>query len=331
MRTWARGCMATMVPAVVFGFGCTTKLSSTRIDASVKTAPPGVVYFLPQGELQVGLTREITRCECSYPDPSDKAKRIACDIQKPSKDWQFDVEVALVPTLETKYIADSANAYYIDYEDLTKWMKTTVINVNLYENGTLRGVNSELTDKTRQVLRDTLKGAISIAKMAMGVPSISAGTVGPGAAVREVPPAAHICTAGVLAALSNKVGLETDIAARTKKIGDLEFDLAYNVQHGKKTDQELNKIRADIAEQRTNLAAITDRLDKEKGKLTEVSVDSAIPAETSLDFRLPPPPTIIEKWFDQKATSFWARHSPTGDFVEINGKWIPAVWSPMLR
>lgn len=85
--------------------------------------------------------------------------------------FNFNVPASVTPT----YIPDTARPFLIDYEALDSFTKKTTLKVGLYDNGTLKFINAGGDDRSGVVVANTVKGAVKIARMVMGVPSVGAG------------------------------------------------------------------------------------------------------------------------------------------------------------
>lgn len=299
-------CWRLAVPILVMAvMGCTS-LKSGRVERAYAVAPAGVVYYLPLTELEIGLMREIKTCECSY---EEAGQRKACEISKPRPEWEFTLEIALTPTVQSRFLANPDEAYVIDYNGLAHWFKATSIKVNLYNNGTLRGINSEITDKTRQVVRDAVKGAIRVAAMTMGVPPLPLEAKEAGQR-RPTPPPIHLCTSAVLAALANIKTLQGQIEEKTGAIAATELALEYERGRGQALAAELQKMRDRLAADRETLVKLQARLDRETAKARDTTLSFMRPTAGSLDLQLAPGPTRVERWFNARAIAFWGAQAP---------------------
>lgn len=139
--------------------GCTTTLNATKLENS--TPAKGIVYYLPETKLEISITRTIKDCSDNLETP----------------------KVALLAKAEAITHADVSHKYVVDYETLQSGMKHTDLAFDLYDNGTLKGINVSITDKSGEVLKNLTKIGISIASMVGGVPLPS-----PAAGLAAAPP-----------------------------------------------------------------------------------------------------------------------------------------------
>ncbi len=185
----------TIVPiATTSLIGCTT-LTATELTNAVPAK--GIVYYLPETKLEVSITRTIKKCALG------KMPTVAITAK---------AEATVGPDVNAKYV--------VDYERLQSGMKHSDLAFDLYDNGTLKGVNVSVTDKSGEVLKTLTKIGIGIASIVGGSPLPVAEAPQPGTPA----PAAFDCTAQVkdaLAKLPNELMLlesKTDELRRQQEV-----------------------------------------------------------------------------------------------------------------
>jgi len=114
--------------ALLLAAGCTTSIKTTQLTDSA-TLKTGVIYHVPQTELQYHISYRLTEC----------TKKEVIVETKLSK-------------LEFVSVRDQSTAYVLNYKDLSSASKSTDFTVELYENGTLKSVNIEASDKTGEII-----------------------------------------------------------------------------------------------------------------------------------------------------------------------------------
>lgn len=144
----------------VVTLGCSTKLQVERLENANHEKPlVGPVYYLPKGGLDIVVKRQLKKC-------------IVLDVSTERPEGGIEIELAVGADVTPKFFPDLANPYLIKYEELNAAFKKTTLNVELYENGTLKKINGSIKDRTGVVIQNTTKGAVQIARMVMGVPSV---------------------------------------------------------------------------------------------------------------------------------------------------------------
>jgi hypothetical protein len=136
--------------------GCSTSLVVDPIKpgSEQSTVPVGIIYYPPKVQFEVILTRFLKTC------PDDQS--------------HVPVEVELEARITPSYLADTTQAYLINYNELNSAFKKTTLSVSLYENGTLKSINAQVTDRTAEVAKNIFSTGVQIARMAMGVPPLMA-------------------------------------------------------------------------------------------------------------------------------------------------------------
>lgn len=281
--------------------GCSTDLTVAPVTPA-SVAPPGIVYQLPQNQLELVITREIIRCE--------------------TVGNTYDVAFSLKVDATQQFVPDPSATYSIDYKDLGGMSKATDIVVELYPNGTLKSVNSTLDDQSAQILSKTLSGVINIAKMTL----VPGGVLGPGVlqvprgvrtlelkknvdpktkGVDKLPP---LCPNSVRTATLQKPKLVASLEKQKSNVVQIEAELAQRraaVESAKggtpneaDTIQRLMKrrdaARKDVEETENALAAVN--------AIVVVAEDKELPRITRNNptVELLPPSSLLARWFNQE-------------------------------
>ena len=116
---------------------CAAQPSDSSPDPGA-TFSNAVPYYLPAVEFDIELTWMLTNCQ--LPD---------------SRGVEFAVTADVTP----KFVADPRQQFTIDYSSLHSAFKRTDLQIDLYENGTLRSVNAASTDKAADFLTSLVKAA----------------------------------------------------------------------------------------------------------------------------------------------------------------------------
>lgn len=243
--------------------GCTTELKVNRLDINhdyekdkdIKTIS-GPIYYLPTGKVDIVVKRQLKKCE---PD---------------NIEFIVDADVTL------SYPPDLSNPYLIRYEDLNGFLKKTTLNVELYKNGTIKKINGHLSDRTGEVVKNTVKGVAQIAKMVLGVPAV-------GLVPKAKPELQLTCNEITTDALSYFDSLSEEAKEKEKKLP------SYGPGERLAKEIELTNIKTALAKYATYL--------------THKKRYSFIPAfekssEWKWDENLLTPPSLFIRWFDESQT-----------------------------
>lgn len=139
--------MARMITALLFmavTAGCTTQLKSNHIETRY-TPGAGVTYALPRATFDAEVTFLVTRC-------TGKADNPVLD---------YEVASGVVRQYMTP---DPGEIYRIPYDKLNAPAKSTSVNITLYPTGMIRSINSEVDDRTSQVMSSVASAVINLAK-----------------------------------------------------------------------------------------------------------------------------------------------------------------------
>lgn len=264
MNAISRFCVA--LSCAVFA-GCATQIKVEPI-TDPRAIGAGIVYFLPVAEYEVTLTRQLTRCD-------------SADAGDPRKDLR--VAVKITATLTTRYVQDPQKAFLLQYDALSGPTKTTDVSVDLYENGTLKSINAEAVDETRQIFANVVSGVSSLALSSAGL-TISR-------ARGEKPE--EICPAVVRSAMSTFDKSENLIASREDEIAGLKTDIQDNLQDPKR----LKELRAALAKAEAELTAQLKQRKSTLDRLVDTQVYVFRPVRSKQVFPLEPSDALKSKWF----------------------------------
>jgi len=186
----------------VSAIGVTLLCGCTEL--KVKRATPGQIegipYTLPKKTFVVTVTYELKECIDAVSPPQVKASKM----------------VNVTPTTQP----DDNERFYIPYASLRNWFKDTSITVESYENQTLKGVSSTITDKTGEAITSIVSSAIKLATFGAGAAPSKAPTEVKGAK----------CNPDAVAALAKLVELkkkEKPTEQETATIADLRSQVTH--------------------------------------------------------------------------------------------------------
>lgn len=224
--------------------GCTTMIKVEPI-TNPRATGFGVVYFLPMVEYEIAMTRQLTRCD-------------AYDDKDPTRKLQ--VGVKFTAALTTRFVQDPTKAFQIQYDALAGPTKTTDVAIELYDNGTLKSINAEAKDETRQILANVVSGLSSLA--------LSSAGVAPGAKTAEEKPERELCHLAIRNALATFGKSEDLISGFEEAIAGLTAE----IQDSQKDSAKLKELRANLAAAEKDLAAQVKQRKSVLDKLTDVQV-----------------------------------------------------------
>lgn len=140
-------------------------------------------------------------------------------------DARFEVEMRASVT--PHILPDMEHVYSIQYAAMTKGLKKTNYSVEKYPNGTLKGINVTIEDRTAEVIQSSVRGGLKILAMLNGVPPVA--TPHGAGDVRTPSRFANwstnlpqhlqeLCTPAVMLLLKNKSNLESAANEAAAKI-----------------------------------------------------------------------------------------------------------------
>lgn len=265
------------VALCVLASGCTTMIKVEPITNTASTAV-GVVYFLPMVEYEIALTRQLTRCdspnETTVPEPQ--------------------VGIKFTAVLTTRYVQDPSKAFQIQYDALSGPTKTTNVAIELYDNGTLKSINAEAKDETRQILANVVSGLSSFALATAGKGLAPLGAPGD-KGVRKP----ELCHLAIRNALETIGKVEDLISGLEVAIVGLKSDIQDNQKFPAKL-KDL-RIRLDVAEK--ELAGLGKQRKSVLDKLVDQQVYLLRPTISRQTLPLAPSDGLLRKWFTQEAVT----------------------------
>lgn len=259
----------------VLAAACTTMLKVEPITDPQATGY-GVVYFLPMVEYEIVLTRQLTRCD-------------AYDSKAPTRKLQVGVKIT--PTLTTRYVQDPFKAFQLQYDALSGPTKTTDVAIELYENGTLKSINAEAKDETRQILANVVSGLSSLGLAAAGI--------APGAKAADDTPERQLCHLAIRNALATFAASEDLISALEETITGLKTE----IQDNQRDPAKLKALRAKLAAAEADLAAQLKLRKSVLDRLVDVQVYVVRPTASRQMLPLAPSAGLLSKWFTPGAVA----------------------------
>lgn len=140
-----------VIAIAVAAAGCTTHLDAVRMRTDAVPPVAGAPYFLNFTQFTVTVSRRL-RCE---------------DV---SKKEPFAVAIAIeVAHAEAR---DPKRAYVIDLASLQSALKASDVEVEYYDDGTLKSLNAAAEDRSGEVLKSAVAtlGKLAVAGVAFGAP-----------------------------------------------------------------------------------------------------------------------------------------------------------------
>jgi hypothetical protein len=247
--------------------GCATQIKVEPI-SDPRATGAGIVYFLPMAEYEVTLTRQLTRCD-------------SFDSGDPSKDLRAAVKITAA--LTTRYVQDPQKAFLLQYDALSGPTKTTDLSIDLYENGTLKSINAEAVDETRQVVANVFSGVSSLALSSAGL------------TISRVPAEGReeLCPTTVRSALTTFEKSENLIASLEDEIAGLRMDIQDNLKDPKR----LKELRAALAKAEAGLTAQFKQRKSTLDLLVDTQVYLFRPVRSKQVVPLEPSDALKSKWF----------------------------------
>jgi hypothetical protein len=151
-----------IILVIVICAGCTTSITSKRPSSGSQNI--GVLYYLPKVEFEIAATWVAKTCSVVEDLNSGDADLIL----------NSDVSVEVTP----KYRRDQNQQFYIDYRMLSAPTKKIALTLSFWELGTIKSIDGELTDVSREVISSVITGVASIATANLGVPPVAPAGLG---------------------------------------------------------------------------------------------------------------------------------------------------------
>lgn len=135
--------------------GNSTADAASESTAGTQNNPPakplaGALYYLPTGQVDVTVVRKITDC----------------------RGMEVDFDVSAEATVN--YVPDLQSPLLIDYQALNAAFKKTTLNVTWYENGTLKSINGDMSDRSAAVISNIGAAGAQLMKIAAKATGVSA-------------------------------------------------------------------------------------------------------------------------------------------------------------
>ena len=129
--------------------GCTTHLLSVpEAEVTADSRLAGLPYTLPMLQYHIRVVRSLDQCE--------------------DQDKNTDVKLKVVAEAKPEFVAGEAHTIY--YPALASWSKISSLDLETYENGTLKTVNAAAEDRGPAIATEVVKTGFAIARLAAGVP-----------------------------------------------------------------------------------------------------------------------------------------------------------------
>ena len=263
-------------------------LARPRTPAQI-AGPQSTIWPQNTSTIDITLVRTLTDCD--------------------STDMKFDVHAETT----VKYGPERDRPLLINYEELNTWFKKTSLKATLNEDGTLKSLDSELSDKTGAVIGNIGKSAVNIAKIAFG--AAPAGTT------------TAICNQETLKSIAQRNKLRGDIVAKEVEVAKLPTD--------KQTAgrQEIERLRGQLATHEAFLQATS----KHPAMKPLFPGDSRIWSD-----ELKPSADIAKRWIDEhsgnranatykleRLTTVYVRAVPVADGALVPQSAQPGVKSAL--
>lgn len=249
--------------------GCTTMIKVEPVTDAAATGF-GVVYFLPMVEYEIALTRQLTRCDAF--NQEDKAQKL-------------QVGIKFTAAVTTRFVQDPSKAFLIQYDALSGPTKTTDVAIELYENGTLKSINAEAKDETRQILANIVSGVSSFALTTAGI--------GAGIQQADGKPERELCHLTIRNALATFGKTEDLISGLEVAIAGLKSEIQDNQKHPAK----LKDLRIWLDTTEMELAAQLKQRKSALEKLVDQQVYLLRPSMSRQTLPLAPSERLKQTWF----------------------------------
>ncbi len=189
-------------------------------------------------------------------------------------------EVRLGAEVTPRYLADHTHAFYIAHEEMSSGLKKTTLEVNKYDNGTLKSINATIDDHTDKILLSAVKGTLRLAAAAGGFPITAVGGAESAGDIStetfaELVERYEICKPSVSNTLTRYDALRRELEATFRDIAKRKKQIAEAKAKAGATSKELTAAKAALAaieakdpkraQQAKKVKALVARLKKEEG------------------------------------------------------------------
>jgi hypothetical protein len=204
------------------------------------------------------------------------------------------VVVEMQATVDAKIFPAKEHTYLIDFASFSSGLKQTSLTIDLYDNGTLKGINASITDRTAEVLEGLVKSGVAIARMVMGLPTPS--STEPIEAVDSLcrtDVSQNLMTLGTLTRSLKALTRQRDIYIATiQKIELLVTDQSSRA--------ELNNILTSLDNSQKQLEVLEGKRKQIIGRLSAVSQEQFKPTFDNKQRLFPPPDEMLYGWFKRQ-------------------------------
>nr|WP_281719716.1 hypothetical protein [Nitrosomonas nitrosa] len=207
---------------------------------------------------------------------------------------KVSVVTEMQATVDAKIFPAKDHTYLIDFASFSSGLKQTALTIDLYDNGTLKGINGSITDKTAEVLEGLVKSGVAIARMVMGLPSPAAG--------ETIEAVDSLCTPEVSQNLMALGTLNRSLKTLTRQ-RDIYIATIQKIEL-LLTDQssraELNNILTILDNSQKQLEVLEGKRKQIIGRLSAVSHEQFKPTFDIKEKRFSPPDEVLYAWFKRQ-------------------------------
>lgn len=251
---------------------CTNNLKVDQLNKETSEPVEGVLYYLPQKEFEIELIRQIK----------------TCDIKN-------EIEIIHSVNILDKNLVDFLEAYVIKYRELDSKTKKIDFEVNLHPNGIIKSVNLAATDQTREILSNTLTGAIKIARTAL--------LPGSGLLAGKREPE-ELCSNNVKVALNKLSRLNQTKEKKVKKL-EKQMEEIEKLSEGQKGPTEVA-----IKRLQTDLEEIFKQITQVSKVITSKQIYTFRPSRDLPHITLSPNKSLIDNWFNHQGLKDFCQEKP---------------------
>lgn len=138
--------------------GCSTSIRSTSVASDEASVPSGVLYYLPATAV----------------DASMAFLPKSCTFNTGKISLGYDIVDAVV---KYSYVPDSSQQYLFDYTKLNSKLKITSASVTLYASGGIKSINTDVDDRSAEVIGAIGGTALNLVKASVFVPGTGVASV----------------------------------------------------------------------------------------------------------------------------------------------------------
>mgnify|MGYP000751779914 CR=1 FL=1 len=160
----------------------------------------GVDYALPMLQYQIKATRTLAACADQNGQPKPK--------------FVFKVSA------EPQYVA--GERFVIDYEQLSGWSKISKIDLQTYDNGTIKSLNASAEDQSTTIIGNAVKSAVRVVSLVQGVPLATTKDALPD----DKQPVLYACSGATLKLLEGLAVASADLKKATRALVEANDEIA---------------------------------------------------------------------------------------------------------